>query len=199
MSVHEATSRENNPEYGEDSDIDVDTALTVSISKPTPLPKLQISIIFLTLFSEPITAMVIYPFINQFVRETGVTQGDENKTGYYAGIVVRQSNLFWYTFIPINPVHRNRRFSWPKALQSCSGAICQIVSGVDQSYFLVHLVWRFRSLFSVHRLPIPLLWFRDFVKACSMHVLVSHSFLYTGPGFLLVLTGVSQSMLAEVR
>jgi hypothetical protein len=88
MSVHEATLRENNPAYGEDSDIDVDTALTVS-NKPTSLPKLQISIIFLTLFSEPIIGMVIYPFINQFVRETGVTQGDENKTGYYAGIVVR--------------------------------------------------------------------------------------------------------------
>jgi hypothetical protein len=57
--------------------------------KPTPLPKFQISIVFLIQFAEPITAVVIYPFINQFVRETGVTNGDERKTGYYAGIIVR--------------------------------------------------------------------------------------------------------------
>ena len=57
--------------------------------KPTPLPKFQLFIIFLIQFAEPITALVIYPFINQFVRETGVTDGDERKTGYYAGIIVR--------------------------------------------------------------------------------------------------------------
>ncbi|KAK2460164.1 hypothetical protein APHAL10511_007843 [Amanita phalloides] len=36
---------------------------------------------------EPITATIIYPFINQFVRETGVTGGDERTTGYFAGII----------------------------------------------------------------------------------------------------------------
>jgi hypothetical protein len=75
MSVHEPTHRE------EESDVDC---------KPTPLPKLQIFILFLTLFSEPIAGLVIYPFINQLVRETGVIQGDEHKTGYYAGIIVRE-------------------------------------------------------------------------------------------------------------
>ncbi|KNZ78843.1 Protein ZINC INDUCED FACILITATOR 1 [Termitomyces sp. J132] len=38
-------------------------------------------------FAEPITATVIYPFINKFVRDTGVIQGDERKTGYYAGVI----------------------------------------------------------------------------------------------------------------
>jgi hypothetical protein len=76
-------------ENNRDSDVDAPTSLTVSDSKPTPLPKLQIFIVFLTLFSEPITAWVIFPFVNQFVRETGITQGDERKTGYYAGIIVR--------------------------------------------------------------------------------------------------------------
>ncbi|KAG6904735.1 hypothetical protein DXG01_007554 [Tephrocybe rancida] len=33
-------------------------------------------------------ATVIYPFINQFVRDTGVTRGDERKTGYYAGVIL---------------------------------------------------------------------------------------------------------------
>jgi hypothetical protein len=87
MTFHEPTPAENN----QDSDVDLDapTSLTVSDSKPTPLPKLQIFILFLTLFSEPIAGLVIYPFINQFVRETGITGGDERKTGYYAGIIVR--------------------------------------------------------------------------------------------------------------
>ncbi|KAF8228343.1 MFS general substrate transporter [Tricholoma matsutake] len=52
-----------------------------------PLPKFQLFIVFLIQFAEPVTATVIYPFINQFVRETGVTGGDERKTGYFAGII----------------------------------------------------------------------------------------------------------------
>ena len=86
MTVHEPTPSENN----RDSDVDA-TSLTVTVSdnKPTPLPKLQVFILFLTLFSEPIAGLVIYPFVNRFVRETGITHGDERKTGYYAGIIVR--------------------------------------------------------------------------------------------------------------
>ena len=87
MSVQEPTVAENSRHS------DVDTSPTgsnlKSDSKRTPLPKLQIFILFLTLLLEPITALVIYPFINQFVRETGITQGDERKTGHYAGIIVR--------------------------------------------------------------------------------------------------------------
>jgi MFS family permease len=37
--------------------------------------------------TEPLAATVIYPFINQFVERTGITGGNEKKTGYYAGIV----------------------------------------------------------------------------------------------------------------
>jgi hypothetical protein len=54
----------------------------------TPLPKFQLFLILLIQFSEPITAVVIYPFVNQFVRDTGITQGDDRKTGYYAGVIV---------------------------------------------------------------------------------------------------------------
>ncbi|KAF8896551.1 major facilitator superfamily multidrug-resistance, DHA1 sub-family [Infundibulicybe gibba] len=56
-------------------------------SKRTPLPKLQLFIVNLIQFAEPVTATVIYPFINEFVRRTGVTHGDEKKTGYYAGVI----------------------------------------------------------------------------------------------------------------
>jgi len=59
------------------------------LEQPTPLPKLQLFSVFLIQAAEPITATVIYPFINQFVRETGITGGDEKKTGYYAGLIVR--------------------------------------------------------------------------------------------------------------
>ena len=55
----------------------------------TPLPWRQLLIVYLIQFAEPVTAAVIYPFINQFVRATGVTGGDEQKTGYYAGMIVR--------------------------------------------------------------------------------------------------------------
>ncbi|KAJ7595181.1 hypothetical protein C8J56DRAFT_738704, partial [Mycena floridula] len=54
----------------------------------TPLPRFQLCVIFLLQFSEPISATVIYPFIPEFVRKTGITRGDDSKTGYYAGIIV---------------------------------------------------------------------------------------------------------------
>lgn len=51
----------------------------------TPLPKLQLAILFYIQLAEPIASTVIYPFVNQLVRKTGVTRGDERKTGYFAG------------------------------------------------------------------------------------------------------------------
>lgn len=34
-----------------------------------------------------LSALVIYPFVVQFVRDTGVTGGEETKTGFYAGLL----------------------------------------------------------------------------------------------------------------
>ena len=59
------------------------------VAVPTPLPWAQLLILYLIQFAEPITGLVIFPFINQFVRETGITGGDETRTGYFAGIIVR--------------------------------------------------------------------------------------------------------------
>ncbi|KAL9714493.1 hypothetical protein Ac2012v2_002808 [Leucoagaricus gongylophorus] len=53
----------------------------------TPLPRFQLFLVLLIQFSEPTTATVIYPFLNQFVRDTGITQGDDRETGYYAGVI----------------------------------------------------------------------------------------------------------------
>ncbi|KAF9262451.1 MFS general substrate transporter [Marasmius fiardii PR-910] len=55
--------------------------------RTTPLPKLQMTLALLIIHAEPVTATVIYPFIPAFVRRTGITKGDEKKTGYYAGII----------------------------------------------------------------------------------------------------------------
>ncbi|THU78760.1 MFS general substrate transporter [Dendrothele bispora CBS 962.96] len=53
----------------------------------TPLPKLQLALTLLVQSTEPITATVIYPFIPEFVKSTGIIKGDETKTGYYAGVI----------------------------------------------------------------------------------------------------------------
>ncbi|THU89792.1 MFS general substrate transporter [Dendrothele bispora CBS 962.96] len=53
----------------------------------TPLPKLQLALTLLIQSTEPIAATVIYPFIPEFVKSTGITKGDETKTGYYAGVI----------------------------------------------------------------------------------------------------------------
>jgi hypothetical protein len=57
-------------------------------AKQTPLPKLQSFTVFFIQLSEPVTALVVYPFIVQLVRDTGVTHGNEALTGYYAGFIV---------------------------------------------------------------------------------------------------------------
>ncbi|GLB44763.1 putative major facilitator superfamily protein [Lyophyllum shimeji] len=57
------------------------------VVKRTALPKFQLLIVFWIQLSESVTATVNYPFINQFVRDTDVTGGEERRTGYYAGIV----------------------------------------------------------------------------------------------------------------
>ncbi|KAK1235353.1 hypothetical protein PQX77_001426 [Marasmius sp. AFHP31] len=60
----------------------------------TPLPKLQVTLTLLIQASEPITAEVIYPFIPEFIKRTGITGGDESKIGYYAGII---GSLFFFS------------------------------------------------------------------------------------------------------
>ena len=87
----------------------------------TPLPWGQILIVLLIQFAEPITGIVIFPFINQFVRETGVTGGDETRTGYFAGMIVRSwfCNDIHYNF---EIIFRNLRSSSRRPRLSYSGA-----------------------------------------------------------------------------
>lgn len=57
-------------------------------SKPkTPLPKLQLGILLTIQLAEGITSTSIFPYINQLIRELGITGGDDAAVGYYAGII----------------------------------------------------------------------------------------------------------------
>ncbi|KAI6025129.1 hypothetical protein PISMIDRAFT_672967 [Pisolithus microcarpus 441] len=62
--------------------------------RKTPLPKIQLGLTLFVLFSQPISSQYIFPFINQLIRELGVTGGDDRKIGYYAGII---ESLFFAT------------------------------------------------------------------------------------------------------
>ncbi|QRV98227.1 major facilitator superfamily transporter [Ceratobasidium sp. AG-Ba] len=62
--------------------------------RATPLPRLQVSILLFMLLSEPCTAAVLLPFINNLVYEVGITHGDKSKVGYYAGVI---ESLFFAT------------------------------------------------------------------------------------------------------
>ncbi|KAI6099650.1 major facilitator superfamily domain-containing protein [Pisolithus sp. B1] len=53
----------------------------------TPLPKIQLGLTLFVLFSEPMSSQYIFPFINQLIRELGVTGGGDRKIGYYAGVI----------------------------------------------------------------------------------------------------------------
>ncbi|KAF8518066.1 MFS general substrate transporter [Gautieria morchelliformis] len=61
---------------------------------PTPLPKFQLFILLYIQAAEPITAFVVFPFINQLIYEYGITHGNEKKVGYYAGSI---NTLFFLT------------------------------------------------------------------------------------------------------
>lgn len=56
--------------------------------KQTPLPKLQLFTLLYIAFCEPAAGTVIYPFVVRLVTDTGITGGNQAKTGFYAGIIV---------------------------------------------------------------------------------------------------------------
>ncbi|KZW03413.1 MFS general substrate transporter [Exidia glandulosa HHB12029] len=67
-----------------------------SSSRPgdrTPLPWGQIALLYLVQLAEPITSMVIYPFIARLILELGLTS-DPARTGYFAGFI---ESLFFAT------------------------------------------------------------------------------------------------------
>ncbi|KAF9259466.1 MFS general substrate transporter [Marasmius fiardii PR-910] len=67
--------------------MDPESNLSEGKRQPTPLPRGQLLIVLFVQSSEAITGTVIYPFIAQLIRSTGITRGDEAKVGYYAGTI----------------------------------------------------------------------------------------------------------------
>ncbi|KAG2157723.1 MFS general substrate transporter [Suillus bovinus] len=62
--------------------------VSAKTKKPkTPLPKLQIGILMTLQLVEPIASMSIFPYINQLIRELGITGGNDAAVGYYAGLI----------------------------------------------------------------------------------------------------------------
>lgn len=64
---------------------EADVAAQADPPSRTPLPKLQLLILFLIQLAEPVVSKVIFPFVNQFVRGTGIIGGNQANTGYYSG------------------------------------------------------------------------------------------------------------------
>ncbi|KAI4524850.1 MFS general substrate transporter [Schizophyllum commune Loenen D] len=68
-------------------------------TKETPLPLRQLAIVYLIQFCEPLTGLVIYPFIAELVQETGITGGNDKTTAFYAGGAVQESLFFFSEFL----------------------------------------------------------------------------------------------------
>ena len=64
---------------------DVERSPERAAKKETPLPLRQLAIVYLIQFCEPLTGLVIYPFIAELVQETGITGGNDKATAFYAG------------------------------------------------------------------------------------------------------------------
>ncbi|KAG6864768.1 hypothetical protein C0991_007262 [Blastosporella zonata] len=87
MDAHQNDAERANTESDPDS-----TQKPLKAKKP--FPAFQLAILFLLKLTEPINSTVIYPFINQQVRDTGITRGDESATGYYAGLIASRVIIF---------------------------------------------------------------------------------------------------------
>ena len=165
--------------------------------RQTPLPKVQLFVLFLIQFAEPITATVIYPFVNQFVRDTGIIGGDERKTGYYAGIIASHFN---FNFLPVSHCYcRNHYFFWQKLLPSSSGDGFQIVMDENPYCSWDLLVWPLPCFALACRQPFGRLSPIGACKASSTAISV-RSIICRICGMMLIYVslGVSKTVLGEV-
>jgi MFS family permease len=93
----------------------------------TPLPWGTLLVVLLVQFADPMTGMVIFPFINQFVGETGITGGDDTRTGYFAGIIVRT----WFC----NHVHCNFETKFQESMFFFAKAVTVVFWGMASDRF----------------------------------------------------------------
>ncbi|KAJ3898999.1 major facilitator superfamily multidrug-resistance, DHA1 sub-family [Lentinula edodes] len=110
--------------------------MSPQIMDTTPLPKMQIFLTLLIQLSEPITAMVIYPFITKAVRRTGITEGNEKKTGYYAGVL--ESTFFLAESFSVYPIGRLSDFYGRKPILLIGPlglSVAMLSFGLSQSFW----------------------------------------------------------------
>ncbi|KAK6980772.1 MFS domain-containing protein [Favolaschia claudopus] len=107
-------------------------------SRRTPIPRFQLFILIFIQFAEPMTALVIYPFVVQFVRETGITGGDETRVGFYAGLL--ESSFFFaealtvYQFGRLSDIYGRR----PVLLMAPLGVgLAMIGFGLSRSFWVL--------------------------------------------------------------
>ncbi|KAK0552363.1 hypothetical protein OC845_001738 [Tilletia horrida] len=62
------------------------TPVAAHLKPETPLPKLSLAIIFLVRVCEPVNFTFLFPFINQYIWDLGVTK-DKSQVGIYAGMI----------------------------------------------------------------------------------------------------------------
>ena|ERR1700761_1095907 len=62
----------------------------------TRFPKGQIAILLFIQLAEPLQHSVILPFVNQLVLESGITNGNIVRVGYWAGLIVRLFAIFFF-------------------------------------------------------------------------------------------------------
>ncbi|KAI9434219.1 MFS general substrate transporter [Lactarius indigo] len=60
---------------------------TVTENVVTPVPWAQLWVLLVLQLAEPLTSQIIYPFAPEFVRNVGITHGDESRVGYYVGLL----------------------------------------------------------------------------------------------------------------
>ncbi|KAJ7655322.1 major facilitator superfamily multidrug-resistance, DHA1 sub-family [Mycena rosella] len=97
----------------------------------TPLPKLQLTIAILIQAAEALSATVIFPFVPQFVRDTGITGGDERKTGYWAGVL--ESVFFVAEFLSV--------YSWGRASDRFGRRPVLLLDPLGLAFALIGFGW----------------------------------------------------------
>lgn len=70
---------------------------TVPRKPKTPLPRLQTGLLLMLEIAETTASTSIYPYINQLIREIGITRGDDAAVGYYVGLI---DSLFYLAQAP---------------------------------------------------------------------------------------------------